>query len=95
MIEQKTNKQEETKETGVNKMKETKTKEPQKQDSQEQVPEISAYEIEVRKLCGQFFAGLTNLSYLYGVNPIETEDLAEKWIVAVKEVTSNKKEEKK
>lgn len=45
--------------------------------------EISALEIEVRKACGTFFATLQNVAYLYGVNPKQVEELAEKWVEAV------------
>jgi len=65
--------------------KENKGNDPQTeamQESQEEL-EISPIEIEVRKACAVFFATLQNISYVYGLNPKKTEELAEKWIEAV------------
>lgn len=45
--------------------------------------EISALELEVRQACALFFATLQKISYVYGINPKQTEELAEKWIEAV------------
>jgi len=52
-------------------------------NEEEEKENISPVEIEIRKACGIFFATLQNISYIYGINPKETEDLAEAWIKVV------------
>jgi hypothetical protein len=61
--------------------------EQKQEEKQEEAPEkveVSPVEIEIRKACGVFFATLQNISYLYGINPTKTEEMAEEWIGLVK-----------
>jgi len=58
--------------------------EQKQEEKQEEAPEkveVSPVEIEI---CGVFFATLQNISYLYGINPTKTEEMAEEWIGLVK-----------
>jgi hypothetical protein len=65
-------------------------KQGEKQEQGQENLEVSPVEIEIRKACGVFFATLQNISYLYGINPTKTEEMAEEWINLV-----TKEEDKK
>ena len=65
-------------------------KDVEKQEEAPEQVEVSPVEIEIRKACGVFFATLQNISYLYGINPTKTEEMAEEWIGLVKKEEDNK-----